>query len=725
MATELKQQGNVLYSEGKIEESLLKYKEAIELLAGAEAGAIVVSNPNSINTTTLSVASTVAAKNLVPISKESPKSDPDASADVNKCSPTATDLSILYSNASQALYDLKQYTAAATSASAAVAHNPSNLKAWVRLVKAKVAEGSPFEAFIHYYLNVAPALRDGSKADQQEALKIVGADLGDFVAASVGVIDVNAGLALRRTRHSEPKRATGAAIPLLEGASASATPTVDTSRLIGSDDGGLSTVAVLPITADQVIFTEKQFVHAQLDAKAPNQTLNELSSETLIKHFSDQLVAAVRLPKAEAKKLWTQLASVMRGSWPRNLNEISPPLATHFLEELRTHHKKDIEEGFVVDEDAHEGTDGESSPKAPNKSAFTVTLKELAHMAVACRYNCFHSGFFRTCALANHSCNPNAAMKYIAAQNKVVMVAVRDIAPGEDITVKYLPDLEYVMGVSRRRELLYRSWLFWCDCDRCDADLFDKKNSKHEWIKCQKCKDPVNGYAHLPNRGLYSETADPSIPESSECFGCGEAVTLSKEQTLQALQTVELLFNRVRDERLTLVAMGDALMESWNGAAALVHEEHWTHRVQLYCFCLVLGDMIQSSFNFVASKQILPEECTEVLFSFGLAKVPNKGGDLLVALLELWRRIEPFYPSAQAWQLHLMITKLIVLNLMQPQKTAVMDYEEAAELLINHTPFIGVAERSAHLRVLMHRKDFDKDIKWSPNATKLVKKAFA
>lgn len=716
MATELKQQGNVLYSEGKVEESLQKYKEAIELLDGAEASAILLDNGSDSN---MSVASMVASKRLIPLpSIDSPKIDEKkkvtAEADANKTSPVTTDLAILYSNASQALYDLKRYGAAAASAGAAVTHNPTLLKAWVRLVKAKLAEGSHFEAFIHYYLNVAPALRSGTKADQQEALKVVGADLGDFVASSVGVIDVNGGLALRRTHHSEPKRAS---VPI---DSATATAANET----GSDDGGLSTVAILPIAADAIIFTEKQFVHAKLDAKAPNQTLNELSSETLIKHFSEQLVAAVRLPKADAKKLWTQFASTMRGSWPRNLNEISPTLATHFISELRAFHKKDIEEGYVVDADK-EATEGESSPTAPNKAAFSVTLNELAHMAVACRYNCFHSGFFRTCALANHSCNPNAAMKYVAAQNKVVMVAVRDIAPGEDITVKYLPDLEYVMGVSRRRELLYRSWLFWCDCDRCDADLFDKKNAKHEWVKCQKCKDPVKGYAHLPNRGLYSETPDPSILESSECFGCGAEVTLTKEQTLQALQTVETLFNRIRDGQLTLVAMGNALMEAWQGAEHLVHDEHWTHRVQLYCFCLVLGDMIQSSFNFVASKQLLPEECTDILFSFGFSKTPNRGGDLLVALLELWRRIEPFYPSAQAWQLHLMITKLITLNLMQPERTAVMDYDEAAELLCNHTPYIGAAERSAHLRVLMHRKDFDKEIKWTPKTTKLVKKAFA
>ena len=779
-AISLKQEGNQLYVKGKVEEAIAQYKAAAE--AALAAFAVTSSSAASAPAATPIVADELVAsladggKSFPPLNRFTVASTSadvatytltkkEEGASAEEVAAAAKELGIIFSNASQALLDLKRHDAAAAAAANAVSFDPSSVKGWSRRIRALSAVGSRFEAFILYFVSLAPLLKKGSRAEQQEAMKIV-MDLGDEVSEAVGVTAVHAGLALRRTVHYTPRLANSGKT-MAASNEASKQKEEEASSSTDALDGGLSTYATVPITADSVIFSEKQFTHAKLSASAPP---NALTTESLVLFFSDQLMAAVRSPqREEGKLLWATIASAMRGSWPRRLGEIGAELSEKFTEELRRHHRKDIADGFIIDESSSSSSSAatpasdaaaasNSSPlTTTSSSTFRVTLAELAHMAVACRYNCFHSGFFRACALANHSCSPNAAMKYVPAQQKVVMVAVRDIAVGEAITVKYLPDMEYILGVSRRRELLYRSWLFWCDCRRCDDDLFDAEGSRHEWVRCPSCNptgslDRANGappnpkgYAHLPLPAVDMDEKDPSIANESPCFSCGAMVSISRDDTVALLSTVEGLLSTIQTPHMSLSIACEALLRAWRVAASTVHEDHWTHRSQLYCFCLALGEPIRNTFGYIASSppgMVRPETSLDLLVAFGLAEGrPNPltveaapGGDLLVGLVELWRRIEPFYPPSQAYHLHMMVSQLICLNLMLPERLMArrgaqgaryLDPEVAAAMLARHAPFIGQQDRTGLWRVVSQRRDADRTITWSPKALKAIKKALS
>ena len=88
-------------------------------------------------------------------------------------------------------------------------------------------------------------------------------------------------------------------------------------------------------------------------------------------------------------------------------------------------------------------------------------------------------------ALANHSCLPNCQVEssHVAIKDnddsgecgslRIELVALRDISPGEELTVAYIPVSQPVLA--RRNELATRHG-FRCDCPRCvteDVDSFD------------------------------------------------------------------------------------------------------------------------------------------------------------------------------------------------------------------------------------------------------------
>eukprot|EP00927_Polykrikos_kofoidii_P067487 TRINITY_DN62978_c0_g1_i1.p1 TRINITY_DN62978_c0_g1~~TRINITY_DN62978_c0_g1_i1.p1 ORF type:complete len:519 (+),score=38.05 TRINITY_DN62978_c0_g1_i1:62-1618(+) len=87
----------------------------------------------------------------------------------------------------------------------------------------------------------------------------------------------------------------------------------------------------------------------------------------------------------------------------------------------------------------------------------------------------------------NHSCNPNAVQRASAEGNHCENVATRDISPGEEVTVSYLPELDLLQHIGHRRELLRNRWQFECHCERCSA-LTDPIRS----FRCFGCGSKVN-----------------------------------------------------------------------------------------------------------------------------------------------------------------------------------------------------------------------------------------
>ncbi|OGM42348.1 set and mynd domain containing protein [Aspergillus bombycis] len=80
----------------------------------------------------------------------------------------------------------------------------------------------------------------------------------------------------------------------------------------------------------------------------------------------------------------------------------------------------------------------------------------------------FGAGVYPTAALANHSCSPNIMHKP-DNQSRMVFVASKDIATGEECCISYF-DLSKKVELQDRREHLQGSFRFVCKCNRCVSE---------------------------------------------------------------------------------------------------------------------------------------------------------------------------------------------------------------------------------------------------------------
>lgn len=563
---------------------------------------------------------------------------------------------ILSSNLSQALFTLGDVQRSGDAAKAATELDPSSVKALFRYARALFAQGRYFAAFVTIHHQLKQRMQHMSIKERHD----VAGDLFDKVAAAVGVSSLH-----------------------------------DTFSLTPCGSG-LTVQASSPCDVDTVLFVEAKLSHPRLDSTVRPGKDGLMSSEVLVLHFARQLYQLQREHRDDPSPAsdWSAIQRLMEGSWPRRLEEIPP--------EQRQPAENLISSMFF---------EGSSSSEE---------CQALVHLSLLCRYNCFHSGFFRTCALVNHSCNPNAAMKYVQRTESVHMVAVRKIAQNDVIAVKYLSDADYLEGVGRRRELLYDSWLFWCDCSRCAGDI--KETSLCEWKKCSHC----DAYAHLPTPG-YTATSKLSVDplglmSEKQCANCGGNNKWSAEE-IAILQTA-------RQRVVSAQSHGNfddiwrALVESQSEVSLLVHPEHWIHRVLLYYFCLPVTNFVGKMFHAAQQASSL-DDTVPLLRHFGASRDDRNGGDTLHSLRELWRRIEPFYPPNEGWAVHCAICRLVVLSLCLPLHPSSLSPEDASGILAFHGPLVGEQEQSTNWRFLqMHKPSEKSQQAIPPKHMKSVRKAF-
>ncbi|CAH1374065.1 hypothetical protein MTP99_015441 [Tenebrio molitor] len=68
----------------------------------------------------------------------------------------------------------------------------------------------------------------------------------------------------------------------------------------------------------------------------------------------------------------------------------------------------------------------------------------------------------------NHSCVPNAEPTYLHNNNKLSLVAVRDVQEGEEICISYLDECNLQRSRHSRRKELMENYLFACNCPKCE-----------------------------------------------------------------------------------------------------------------------------------------------------------------------------------------------------------------------------------------------------------------
>ncbi|XP_066925245.1 histone-lysine N-trimethyltransferase SMYD5-like [Clytia hemisphaerica] len=85
--------------------------------------------------------------------------------------------------------------------------------------------------------------------------------------------------------------------------------------------------------------------------------------------------------------------------------------------------------------------------------------------------NCEGSGLFKVQSRSNHSCEPNAEVTFPNNNSTLVLVALQNIQPGEEICICYLDDCQRARSRHSRRKILRENYLFECTCTRCELDM--------------------------------------------------------------------------------------------------------------------------------------------------------------------------------------------------------------------------------------------------------------
>ena len=77
------------------------------------------------------------------------------------------------------------------------------------------------------------------------------------------------------------------------------------------------------------------------------------------------------------------------------------------------------------------------------------------------------SGLYSNQSKINHSCKPNAEIRFEHSNNILQVVALRAISSEEEITISYLDECEINRSRHSRQKYLQENYLFLCECEKC------------------------------------------------------------------------------------------------------------------------------------------------------------------------------------------------------------------------------------------------------------------
>lgn len=80
------------------------------------------------------------------------------------------------------------------------------------------------------------------------------------------------------------------------------------------------------------------------------------------------------------------------------------------------------------------------------------------------------SGLYLTQSKINHSCSPNAEIKFPYNNHVIQVVALRPIAENEEICISYLDECQLDRSRHSRQKHLQENYLFLCDCEKCKLE---------------------------------------------------------------------------------------------------------------------------------------------------------------------------------------------------------------------------------------------------------------
>ncbi|CAC9491036.1 conserved hypothetical protein [Leishmania infantum JPCM5] len=481
--------------------------------------------------------------------------------------------------------------------------------------------------------------------------------------------------------------------------------------------GGVALISRRQFQPKDVIFVEHKYTRINFE-ESEMSTQSDLTTESIVGYFAERL----RPEQAVASKRWCDFKKDFTGAWPRSDDDVDVDTRETISSHLRTRFPDVAEDDF----------------------------RELLSTALMCRFNCFHSGFFRTCALANHSCHANIAMKYSSVEETVKMIAVDIIQPGELMNVKYLSDAHFLLGVGKRRELL-RSWLFWCQCDRCVRD--SQATALSEFVECSAC----GAFSHSALMG-FNPASDPLLQATEACCACSADMVWPPEQ--RDLLQKELMHTFTSSTSYyTPTELAEWMHTQLEMTERLrLHPEHWIYRALFYFFAVALTamvDRVSAGLSEPRISQFVVDEMKHLFGACGLqtyylprcaaarAKAgaakhmagvvavdevvctsSDSGGgcEFLKSLIILWELLVPFYPVNEMWSVNDAICKLVLLHLVYPTPAPSLAPSLALRLLQRHGSYVGDVNAAKWLHSYsVHRTTFNAK---EPLPLTKVKKAF-
>lgn len=81
------------------------------------------------------------------------------------------------------------------------------------------------------------------------------------------------------------------------------------------------------------------------------------------------------------------------------------------------------------------------------------------------------SGLYLIQSKINHSCNPNAEIRFPYSNNILQVVALREIAENEEICISYLDECQLNRSRHSRQKYLEENYLFMCECEKCQEEI--------------------------------------------------------------------------------------------------------------------------------------------------------------------------------------------------------------------------------------------------------------
>lgn len=90
------------------------------------------------------------------------------------------------------------------------------------------------------------------------------------------------------------------------------------------------------------------------------------------------------------------------------------------------------------------------------------------------------SGLYTIQSTINHSCLPNAVVEFPYSNSTLVLKAIRNIEPEEEVCIAYLDECLLERSRHSRQKALSSQYLFICQCARCSMEIDDPDVTSEE-----------------------------------------------------------------------------------------------------------------------------------------------------------------------------------------------------------------------------------------------------